>query len=382
MMAGRSFIGRDQEMRCKIKIGSRIISQDSPCFVIAEIGHNHQGKVETAKKLIDEASYYGADAVKLQKRNNKTLYTATMYNKPYDNENSFGLTYGEHREALEFGKEEYEELKTYAKRKGIEFFATAFDFDSVDFLEDIGVPAYKVASGDITNHPLLEYIASKGKPVIFSTGASDLKEVRDAYNIIKKYTDEICIMQCTAAYPADPQYIHLNVIQTYLKEFPEAIVGYSGHDSGIVIPIVAYVLGARVVEKHFTLSRAMKGTDHKFSLEPQGLRRVVRDLNRIRDALGSYEKKCLPFEFEAKEKMGKSIVLCRDLKKGEVLSEGAIISKSPGHGIPPSKISEILGKQILCDLPEEAVLDFEHLSEEETLVDQQKRTKLDSKNSE
>ena len=167
-----------------------------------------------------------------------------------------------------------------------------------------------------------------------------------------------------------------------MKEFPEAIIGYSGHDSGIVIPVVAFVLGARVVEKHFTLNRAMKGTDHKLSLEPQGLRRVVRDLGRIREALGSYEKKCLPFEFEAKEKMGKSVVLCKDLKKGEILSEGEILYKSPGHGIPPSKINEILGKPILCDLPEEAVLDFEHFSDEESISDVSKKTEIDTEKSE
>jgi len=361
-------------MKREIKIGKHKINDDSKCFVIAELGHNHQGDIETAKKLIDEAAYRGADAVKLQKRNNKKLYTTAMYNKSYDNENSFGLTYGEHREALEFGKKEYRELKTYAENKGIEFLSTAFDFDSVDFLEDIGISAYKIASGDITNHPLIEYIASKNKPVIISTGASDFDDVKSAYNILRNHINQLCIMQCTAAYPADPKDIHLNVIQTYLKEFPEAVIGYSGHDNGIVIPVVAYILGARIVEKHFTLNRAMKGTDHKFSLEPQGLRKMIRDLNRIYVALGSPEKKCYPFELPAKEKMGKSIVLSRAIKKGEIVTEDAIQFKSPGLGIPPSRVNEVIGKRVRYDLPEETILNFDHIAKEKLLETTLKQT--------
>lgn len=361
-------------MRCKIKLGKYEISENSPCFVVAELGHNHQGDIVTAKRLIDEASANGAHAVKLQKRNNKKLYTSDMYNRLYDNENSFGATYGEHREALEFGKKEYQELKRYAEQKGLVFFATAFDFDSADFLEDIDVPVYKIASGDITNHPLIEYIAKKEKPVFISTGASTIEEVKEAYHILKKHINEICIMQCTAAYPADSKDIHLNVINTYLKEFPDAIIGYSGHDNGIVIPVVAYIFGARVVEKHFTLNRAMKGTDHRFSLEPQGLRKMTRDLNRIREALGECEKKCHPFELSAKEKMGKSIVLGRALKKGETITEGAIHYKSPGLGIPPSKVHKVIGLQTLCDLPEETILTFDVLTKNKTEKTLQNRT--------
>ncbi len=350
-----------QILRCKIRLGTFEISQDSPCFVIAEIGHNHQGKMDIAKKLIDEAANNGANAVKLQKRDNKALYTKKMYNKPYDHENSFGLTYGEHREALEFGKEEYKELKAYTEDKGLVFFATAFDFESVDFLESIKIPAYKIASGDITNHPLIEYIASKKKPVFISTGACTMKDVREAHEIIRKYTDKICIMQCTADYPSEPKDMHLNVIKTYLKEFPDAIIGLSSHDNGIVMPIVAYVLGARVIEKHFTLSRAMKGTDHKFSLEPQGMRKMTRDLSRVRVAFGEFEKKMYPFELNAKKKMGKSMVLTRAIKKGEVLTKEMIVFKSPGDGMPPSKLSQVLGKKAIRDLPEETILTLDLL---------------------
>ena len=341
-----------------IELGKKTISTDSPCFVIAEIGHNHQGSMETAKKMVDEAARNGADCIKLQKRYNKGLYTTEMYNKPYENPNSFGKTYGEHREALEFGESEYRELKRYTEGKGLVFLSTAFDFESVDFLEGIGVPAYKVASGDLTNDPLLDYIASKKKPVFMSTGAAEMAEVEKGYRIVKKHIDEICVMQCTATYPAAPEDIHLNVIRTYREAFPDAIIGYSGHDSGIMFPIVAYVLGARVVEKHFTLNRAMKGTDHKFSHEPLGLSKMVRDLSRIRVGLGSYEKHCLEVELPAREKMGKSIVVMPALEKGTVLKREHIAFKSPGNGIPPSRLAEVVEKTLARNLTEETLLSF------------------------
>ena len=345
----------------KMQVGNKIISKDSPCFVIAEIGHNHQGNISTAIKMIDEAASTGADAVKLQKRFNKSLYTKEMYKKPYENENSFGKTYGEHRDALEFGETEYLKLKDYAESKDIVFFSTAFDFESVDFLEKIGVPAYKIASGDITNHPLIDYIGQTGKPVFISTGACSMEDVRSAYDVLKKRVNEICLMQCTASYPAQPEDINLNVITTYIKEFPHAIIGYSGHDSGIVIPVVAYVLGARVVEKHFTLNRTMKGTDHKFSHTPAGLKKMIRDLKRVRAAMGMHEKKCLSIEKDAKSKMGKSIVLSRNSVRGEIVERELITFKSPGIGIPPSRIEEIIGKKLRTDLPEETILTMDHL---------------------
>ena len=351
----------DKKTIAEIKLGKHVINESSPCFVIAEIGHNHQGDLEKAIHLIDEAKRCDAHAVKLQKRFNKVLYTKEMYNKPYENENSFGKTYGEHREKLEFSMKEYMILQKHARKRGLVFLATAFDFKSVDFLEKIGVSAYKVASADITNHPLLEYIARTNKPVIFSTGASNLSEIRQAYEVIKKYHNKICIMQCTAAYPANPEDIHLNVIITLKNEFTDAVIGYSGHDNGIILPVVAYILGARVVEKHFTLNRAMKGSDHKFSLEPQGLGKMVRDLERTRVALGSFNKECLPIEVDAKTKMGKSIVLKSNLKKQVVVTRKVIDFKSPGHGIPPSIMNTIIGRKVKKSLPKEHILTFEDL---------------------
>jgi len=195
----------------KLEVQGRVISDDTVPFVIAEVGHNHQGSVEKCNEMFAIAKDCGANAVKLQKRDNKTLYTATLYNQPYDNENSFGATYGEHREALEFNKSQYQELKHYADSLGLIFFATAFDFKSADFLAEIGVPCFKIASGDLLNTPLLKYVAEMKKPVFLSTGGGDIRDVRRAYNTVVKINPQICLMQCTASYPTEPNEMNLNV---------------------------------------------------------------------------------------------------------------------------------------------------------------------------
>src|SRR3989344_8540205 len=184
-----------------ITIGRKQITQNSDCFIIAEIGHNHQGSVEIAKQLFKAAKECGVDAVKLQKRNNKKLYTKEFYNSVYTSENAFGATYGLHREKLEFGKSEYKELQEYAKHLGLIFFATPFDLPSVDFLENLDMPVYKVASGDIIHIHLLQYIAKTGKTIIMSTGASTMEDIKLAYKTIMSINPQLAIMQCTASYP-------------------------------------------------------------------------------------------------------------------------------------------------------------------------------------
>lgn len=332
------------------------------CFVIAELGHNHQGNVETAMRLIAAAHTAGADAVKLQKRDNRSLYTKAMYDRPYENENSFGATYGEHRDALEFGRPEYESLSAYARELGIALFATPFDLASVDFLADLDVPAYKIASGDLRNPPLLRYVAQVGRPVILSTGGSTMDDVRRAHATLAELNEDICLLQCTAAYPANVAELDLAVIQTYRREF-DAVIGYSGHESGIAMPLVAYVLGARVVEKHFTLNRAMKGTDHAFSLEPQGLTKLVRDLRRARAAIGSAEKDVHESELAALAKMGKKLVAARALPAGHVLREEDIALKSPGDGLDPTCLEDVLGRPLASALDVDQDLDYSLLGE-------------------
>ncbi len=338
--------GSGRTSKRSLHIGSDVIDDASPCYVIAEIGHNHQGSVEKAKELFLSAKGCGASAVKLQKRDNRALFTDDYFNRPYENENSFGATYGEHREALEFGLEEYLELKAYAEEIGIAFFATAFDLQSVDFLAELDMPAYKVASADINNTPLLGYIAEAGKPVIFSTGGATTDDVVRAYETIAEVNPQVAILQCTCGYPAAWEELDLRVIETYRELFPDAVVGFSGHDNGISMAVAAYALGARVVEKHFTLDRAMRGTDHRFSLEPQGLDKMVRDLERLQVALGDGAKTVYESESGPATKMGKKLVAARDLPAGHVLVEDDLAAKSPGDGLPPYEHSRLLGRAL------------------------------------
>jgi sialic acid synthase len=327
-----------------------VINDESHCYVIAEIGHNHQGNLDRCKEMFRLARECGAQAVKLQKRDNRSLYTREMYDKPYDNENSFGLTYGAHREALEFGRDQYRELQRYARELGITFFATAFDLPSADFLAALDMPAYKIASGDLKNLPLLRYVARLGKPIIISTGGARLEDVERAYETVRPLNAQVGILQCTAGYPARFEELDLRVISTYRDRFPDVVVGLSAHDNGIAMATAAYVLGSRIVEKHFTWNRAAKGTDHAFSLEPPGLRKLVRDLDRVRQALGDGVKKVYSSEEGPILKMGKKLVAARDLPTGHVLTAQDIAQKSPGDGLAPCMLDQIIGRTLLRPL--------------------------------
>jgi N-acetylneuraminate synthase/sialic acid synthase len=350
-----------------LTIEGHTIDDTSGCYVIAEIGHNHQGSVEQAKELFREAKAAGAHAVKTQKRHNRSLYTREFFDKPYENENSFGPTYGEHREALEFDRDEYAELLAYANEVGITFFATAFDQPSADFLADLGMPAYKIASGDVTNTPLIRYVAEIGKPMIISTGGAKVDDVRRAHDAAAAVNDQVAILQCTAGYPAAWDELDLRVIETYREMFPETVVGLSAHDNGIAMPVAAYMLGGRIVEKHFTLNRAMKGTDHVFSLEPQGLRKMVRDLERVCLALGTDEKTVHPSETAPILKMSKKLVAARDLPAGHRLEADDVASKSPGDGLPPYELDNLVGRTLRQPVAEDMPLSFELVDEPDTL---------------
>jgi N-acetylneuraminate synthase/sialic acid synthase len=352
-----------------LTIGDVRIDDTSDCFVIAEIGHNHQGSVEQAKRLFAEAKHAGVDAVKLQKRDNRSLFSRDLYDKPYDNENSFGATYGAHREALEFGKAEYEELQAYAAELGVVFFATAFDQPSADFLADLDMPAYKIASGDLTNLPLLRHVASIGKPMILSTGGATFDDVRRGYETAREINEHVGLLQCTAGYPAKWDELDLRVIETYREAFPDAVAGLSSHDNGIAMAVAAYVLGGRIVEKHFTLDRAMRGSDHAFSLEPQGMRKMVRDLRRLRLALGDGVKREHPSEVEPITKMAKRLVAARDLPAGHVLAAEDLAARSPGNGMPPYELDRVVGRTLSRPLAADQALTFEVLEGGPTLAE-------------
>lgn len=348
------------EPKRHLRIGNTDINDETDTYVIAEIGHNHQGEIAKAIEMFHVAKECGVNAVKLQKRNNRKLFTKAGYDRPYDNRNSYGATYGEHREYLEFEKKEYVELMHLARKLNLDFFSTAFDFDSADFLADLGMPAYKMASGDIRTLPLLRHVAKIGKPVIISTGGATMDDIRRAYDTIMPINPQLCIMQCTAGYPPEWEELNLRAIEVFRKEFPEAVIGFSSHDSGIAMAVASHCLGSRIIEKHFTLNRAMKGTDHAFSLEPHGMTKMVRDLRRLKVALGDGSKTLYPSEGEPIRKMGKSIYAARDLEAGHVITEEDMALKSPGGYMEPYEYDNLIGKKLTAALKEDDPFETQH----------------------
>jgi len=344
-----------------LKLGDMTVSDDTAPFVIAEVGHNHQGSLDNALQLIRAAASSGASAVKLQKRNNKSLFTPKAYDEVYNSENAFGPTYGLHREFLELGMDQYQQCVDEAKKLGIIFFATAFDFESADFLNDLGVPIFKIASGDLRTLPLLKYVAKFNKPIIISTGGANLENIDAAVKTIRNFHNQVAILQCTASYPASYDQLNLRVISRLREIYPENVIGYSGHENGIAMPVIAYTFGARIIEKHFTLNRTLKGTDHAFSLEPQGMQKMVRDLGRAAVALGNGAKEIYETELAPLRKMGKMIVAAKNLTTGHLLTEFDLQFRSPADGLSPDVIGKIVGKVLTCNVKQYDPIRFENL---------------------
>jgi len=347
-------------MKKKIILDKTEVTEDSLPYVIAEIGHNHQGSIEKCKEMFRKAKYSGANAVKLQKRDNKKLYTQKFFNSEYNSENSYGKTYGEHREKLEFGESEFRELFDYAKELGITMFATPFDLPSLDFLEKLNCPFYKVASSDITFTQLIKKIADTGKPIIISTGYASFDDMDRALNTVN-FKNNVAFLQCTSSYPANQKEINLNVIPEMIKKYPNNIIGYSGHDSGIIVSILAYLLGARIVEKHFTLGRSLKGTDHAMSLEPEGLSKMCNGFKKAKDSLGIKSKKKMDYEKKFITKMKKSIVAKTDLVKDHTLVSDNLDFKSPGIGLDPFEADKLIGKKLKKNLKKDDYIMFDDL---------------------
>src|SRR5215208_1132216 len=295
-----------------INIGNRAIGEDEPCYIIAEAGVNHNGSLDLARRLVDIAVDAGADAVKFQKRTVGDILTAAALARPYTVPTSLGATYGEHREKLELSADSFKMLLYHAREKGITMLASAWDIRSVDFLDDLGIPAFKVASADCSNLPLIEYLAKKGKPVLLSTGMSELSEVDEAVATIRRHNDQLVLFQCTSTYPADNDQLNLRVILTYQARYG-CVVGYSGHERGLAPTEAAVAIGAKVIERHFTIDRTMIGPDHAASLEPDGLKRLIRNIRNIEKALGSPDKHVLEGERAVRDRLAKSIVARQDI---------------------------------------------------------------------
>jgi N-acetylneuraminate synthase len=271
----------------KVRIGAnKTIGHGEPVFITAEIGINHNGSLDIAKKLIDAAVVAGCDAVKFQKRTVDVVYTPEELARP--RESPFGETNGDLKHGLEFGREEYLEIDRYCRNRGILWYASPWDMASVDFLDEFDPPCYKVASASLTDHELLRHIKSKGKPIILSTGMSTLAEVGFAVSLLGE--DNLILLHCTSTYPSVPEELNLGVIPM-LKDHYNCPIGYSGHEVGISSTIVAIALGACTVERHITLDRAMWGSDQAASLEVNGFNRLVRDARLVQTWIGDGKKR-------------------------------------------------------------------------------------------
>jgi sialic acid synthase SpsE len=333
-----------------------VIGDGQPCCIVAEIGQNHNGEMGIAKKLIDMAALCGATAVKFQKRDVDGELSVELRNRPYDNENSFGATYGEHRRFLELSWEQHQELQRYSQEKGILYLCTICDVASLEQMAPLDLPAYKVASRDITNWPLLIELSRLRRPVVLSTGMAEIEEVDKAVEIISRVHDRIVIFQCTSEYPCPPEHINLRAVCSYRQRYG-ALVGLSDHSPGIIPAVAAATLGACCVEKHITLSRAMRGTDHAGSLEMEGLRRLVGYIRQVEMTMGNGEVGFKPCMTTAKAKLAKSLSCRRNLAPGDILLEEELELRCPGTGILWPQREQLLGKRALRNIPKQTILD-------------------------
>lgn len=315
------------------------------CFIIAEAGVNHNGDINIAKKLVDKAKEAGVDAIKFQTFRAENLVTKEAPKAEYQKETTGDGSQFEMLKKLELSLEDHIILKKYCEEKGIMFISTPFDYESVDLLEKTDVLLYKVSSGDLTNLPLLSYIANKNKPIILSTGMANLGEVEEAVETISKAgNDRIILLHCTSNYPTAYEDVNLRAMLT-MKEAFKLPVGYSDHTIGIEIPIAAVALGAKVIEKHFTLDRNMKGPDHRASIEPDELKIMVRSIRNIELAMGDGIKRCNKSEENIRKVARKSIVAGRDISKDEVITINNISFKRPEFGLKPKYVDLVVGKK-------------------------------------
>ena len=281
-----------------VKVADRLVGDGNPCFIIAEIGINHNGSVNLAKKMIDIAVTTGCDAVKFQKRTVDVVYTKEELAK--ERKSVFGNTNGDLKRGLEFGEAEYKEIDKYCKEKGIMWFASCWDEKSVDFIDKFDVPCYKIASASLTDDNLLKYTKSKGKPILLSTGMSTLEEIRHAVEVLGK--DNLIIYHCTSTYPSNADEMNLLAIEELKKEF-DCPIGYSGHERGVTPSVLAVALGACSVERHITVDRTNWGSDQAASLEMAGLYHMVRDIRQVPSLLGNGKKVVYSRELPIIEKL-------------------------------------------------------------------------------
>ena len=344
-----------------IHIDSRKIGWGEPVFIIAEAGVNHNGALKTAEEMVDAAADAGADAVKFQTFRADEVVSASAPKARYQIENTEEGSQLEMIKRLELSPDGHRKLIERCHARGIMFLSTPFDFPSADLLESLSVPAYKVPSGEITNWPFLEHIASKGKPVILSTGMSDLNEVEQAVKVLRAAgCSELAILHATSSYPATAASANLRAMRTLSDSF-HTPVGLSDHTTGIEVALAATALGACILEKHFTLDRSLAGPDHKASLEPTELRSLVRGIRTVESALGDGRKRPVPSEEDVRRVARRSIVARRTIPSGTLIARDLLAYKRPGTGIPPSRLGDVIGRKTTRTIPADTLIRFEDL---------------------
>ena len=346
----------------RIKVGDKYIGHGEPVFFIAEIGNNHNGDYYLAKRTIEKAAGAGAQAVKFQKRFINETFARELIEKPQTKDQIFGKTYGEYREALELDFDEFAKLKKYAEDSGVIFFATPFDKKSVDFLEEVGVNLYKIASFDVTHLPLLEYVAKKGKPMILSTGMASLEEVDEAVETILAHNKNLVILHCVSIYPAVDDRLNLLSVPFLKERYAPLPIGYSGHEKDFAPTLAAITLGASCIERHITLDKELPGPDHAtVSIEPDEFKEMINESRRIEKALGKPGKFLFEEEMKTRNKHSKSIVSTREISAGTVITAEMLTVKSPGYGLKPRLIPELVGKKAKVDLNADQVITENHV---------------------
>lgn len=331
-------------------------------LIIAEAGVNHNGSLEIAKRLVDEASSAGVDIIKFQTFKAEKLVSKTAKQAEYQKKN---IGNGEETQyamlkKLELSSEQHEELIDYCNSKNIRFFSTAFDMDSIDYLHSLNLGLWKIPSGEITNYPYLKKIASYKEPIILSTGMCELTDIENAINVLVTNgvsKDTITILHCNTEYPTPMKDVNLKAMLEIKEKFGVKI-GYSDHTEGIEVPIAAVALGAAVIEKHFTLDKNMEGPDHKASLEPSELKAMVKSIRNIEQALGTGHKTISESERKNIEIARKSIVAAKDIKEGEIFTEENLTVKRPGNGINPMEWENVIGKMAKRDFQEEELIEL------------------------
>lgn len=326
----------------KFVIGGTEIGKSFPCYIIAEIGINHNGSVELAKKLIDHAAESGANAVKFQKRDLDELYKHDVLKDPTIESQGLEILLSVLNE-VEFKKSEYDEIVSYCKKKSITFLCTPWDRSSVDFLENYDIPAFKIASADMTNFPLLDYICTKKKPIIVSTGMSDMNEIEKTVNFLRNKNANFLLLHCNSTYPSPNELLNLNLIPELEKKF-NILVGYSGHEQDIIPSLTAANLGAVLIERHITLDKTMDGIDQSVSLEPDEFKNLINYIRKSEIARGKPIKTMTRGEILQREVLGKSIICKKDIEFGEIFSQENIDVKGPAKGLSPQFFYDLIGK--------------------------------------